>query len=234
MGGALQTVRSLGWHRLTVDPIPEVLSRGNTRFAELEAKAANAFPPAFGPAPSSLVESDEGRRAVELGRRAMQNAGGPHPSRSDFEREFGGLEGFFILFGCHYCRMFEDPRMNVLFDSRHADTNVSAKEHGKRVSSALLDRWFGTNYFMSLGRGNSFMAVTPSHQRAKGCPMRPQHHRAARLFTVTQRNAWLGHVCCAAEEAGASPEFQQKLGGWLAANISIYAPFLQEQERSFM
>lgn len=58
------------------------------------------------------------------------------------EAELGGVEAMFTVFGLHYCRMFADPRMNVLFDTRHADTNVSALEHGKRVASALMDRWF--------------------------------------------------------------------------------------------
>ena len=43
-----------------------------------------------------------------------------------------------------------------------------------------------------------------------------------------QRNAWIGHVCCGAEEAGASEEFRTRLADWLAANIGVYAPFLDE------
>ena len=65
-----------------------------------------------------------------------------YPTRKMVEAELGGVEAMFTVFGLHYCRMFADPRMNVLFDTRHADTNVSALEHGKRVASALMDRWF--------------------------------------------------------------------------------------------
>merc|ERR1712129_153490 len=102
--------------------------------------------------------------------------------------------------------------MNVLFDTRHEDTNVCALEHGKRTASALMDRWYGKNFFMSLGRGTSaFFAVTPTHKRAKRCPMRPAEHQAHKLFTMKQRDTWLGHVLCSAEEVGASPEFQAKL-----------------------
>merc|ERR1712228_775205 len=69
--------------------------------------------------------------------------------------------------------------MNVLFDTRHSDTASSAIEHGKRVASALLDRWFGTRFFASLGRDHStaFYQVTPTHVRAKSCPMRPMAHQ---------------------------------------------------------
>lgn len=219
---------------------------GNLKLQALAAKAAASFPPPFvSSSQTGCVETTEGNRAVERGRQAMNDkpfmipgaimlgtlfgiSPRGYPSKEMVERELGGLEGIFTLFGCHYCRMFADPRMNVLFDSRHPDTNVSALDHGKRVASALMDRWYGTNYFESLGRGSSFSAVTPTHRRAKSCPMRPDHHRRAGRFTTTQRDAWIGHVCCAAEEVGASNEFQRQLGGYLAASVDIYAPFMEE------
>ena len=65
----------------------------------------------------------------------------------DIENELGGVDGFFVMFAVHYCNMFANPRMSVLFDSRNPDTNVNAYEHGKRIASVLLARWHGTNHF---------------------------------------------------------------------------------------
>ena len=50
--------------------------------------------------------------------------------------------------------------------------------------------------------------------------------RAGRRFTVDQRDSWVGHVMCAAEECGASVEFQEEFGKCLAMTVSAYAPFL--------
>ena len=69
------------------------------------------------------------------------------PTKAEMEAEIGGVGGFFILFGTHYTRMFADPRMSVLFDSRHQDTNVCALDHGKRIASFLADRNYGTQLF---------------------------------------------------------------------------------------
>ena len=60
------------------------------------------------------------------------------------DKEIGGACGFFILFGIHYRRMFSDPRMNVLFDTSHSDSNVNARVHGKRVAAWVLDKEYGT------------------------------------------------------------------------------------------
>ena len=79
------------------------------------------------------------------------------PSLRDIEHELGGVEGFYTLFGIHYCSMFANPVMSVLFDSRHADTNVSALEHGKRVATLVLDRNLGTRYYDTLGRPSHFL-----------------------------------------------------------------------------
>ena len=111
----------------------------------------------------------------------------------DLENELGGVEGFFIIFGMHYCHMFANPRMNVLFDTRHADANVNAYEHGKRVAATFLTRITGTNYSAKIGRGNSMSMIAKAHGRSKKCPMRPQreqkalpegHPRAEAWFTV--------------------------------------------------
>ena len=139
------------------------------------------------------------------------------PTKAEMEAEIGGVGGFFILFGTHYTRMFADPRMSVLFDSRHQDTNVCALDHGKRIASFLADRNYGTQLFSKLGRGaGNFTMLGRAHLKAKKCPMRPQRHQNEKgttmgvkspPFTVDQRDTWLGHVMCSAELCGASVEF---------------------------
>lgn len=160
------------------------------------------------------------------------------PSLEEIEAELGGVEGFFTLFGIHYCNMFANPRMSILFDVRNADTNVSAYEHGKRVAAVMLNRWHGTNHWKQLNRGQFFNALEKAHQRAKRCPMRPKeeqvkrpegHPRAQAWFTVKQRDSWLGHVVAAAEECGASKTFQKKLGSALSRAMPFYAPFADEE-----
>jgi hypothetical protein len=37
-------------------------------------------------------------------------------------------DGYFTLCGLHYCNLFADPRMNVLFDTRKPDSAVSAMD----------------------------------------------------------------------------------------------------------
>ena len=86
----------------------------------------------------------------------------------EIEKELGGIDGFFTLFGCHYVGMFSNPRMNVLFDTSHKnDANSNALDHGKRVASSLLDLKFGTTYFGSLGRSHHLarVAVQGSHMK---------------------------------------------------------------------
>ena len=93
-----------------------------------------------------------------------------------FTKELGDEEHFFVLFGCHYRRMFKDPHLLVLFDSRDKDTMVSALEHGTRLASVILNRWTGGNQYEKLNRGNLFSNLSKSHQRAKKCPFRPGKH----------------------------------------------------------
>ena len=128
--------------------------------------------------------------------------------------------------------MFADPRMSALFDTRDDDTAVSAIEHAKRVACALLDVWYGTRYFPSLGRGTRFGQVKSSHGRAKSCPMRPDGHLKHKLFTTTQRDTWIGHAVCAAEECGTSDEFQKVFGNWLSKAMGIYGPFADDTEET--
>merc|ERR1711971_689408 len=77
-------------------------------------------------------------------------------------------------------------------------------------------------------RRRLFFQVTPTHKRAKACPMRPLQHQKHKKFTTTQRDAWLGHVICAAKQVGTSQDFQRSLGRWCAKNIDVYAPFVDD------
>ena len=110
------------------------------------------------------------RIALERGQDAIKNrkssTGGP--TMEEIEKELGGIDGFFTMFGCHYVGMFSNPRMNVLFDTSHKnDANSNALDHGKRVASSLLDLKFGTTYFGSLGRSHHLarVAVQGSHMK---------------------------------------------------------------------
>ena len=136
--------------------------------------------------------------------------------------------------------MIGPPRMQVLFDTRDIkDAETSAMDHGKRIATTLIDLWYGTSYFSSLGRGFSgAFAVVGTHKKAKNCPMRPLSQqqkwpkggrRGQTRFTVNQRDSWVGHVILASEESGTSKEFQTKLGSWLAMTVSAYAPFYDEE-----
>ena len=142
--------------------------------------------------------------------------------------------------------------------ANHKETNVSALDHGKRVASVFLDKWSGlrardplkgSTYYNSLERpyavdvqGEHLVAsVSASHGQSKRCPMRPKsqqvdtptgmpagHPLSNKRFTTEQRDSWVGHVICSAEEVGASPEFQEKLGLWIAQATSQYAAFYDE------
>jgi hypothetical protein len=112
------------------------------------------------------------RIALERGQDAIKNrkssTGGP--TMEEIEKELGGIDGFFTMFGCHYVGMFSNPRMNVLFDTSHKnDANSNALDHGKRVACSLLDLKFGTTYFGSLGRSHHLarVVVQGSHMKVK-------------------------------------------------------------------
>ena len=84
-------------------------------------------------------------------------------------------------------------------------------------------------------------AVLATHRKAKKCPMRPLSQqielpegsgdRANRRFTVNQRDSWVGHLMLAAEQCGASQEFQKKFGYWVATKVSVYGPFYNEETK---
>ena len=221
-------------------------------FEEKLLLAQQSFPPSFENRPQEgYVGTPEGNHALELGRWAHErrekapfNSGSTgqlpkgFPSKEMLERELGGREGLFLVFGLHYCGMFANPRMRVLFDTRHEDTAVSAFDHGKRVASTLLDECHGTSYFASLGRGHSgAFAVMGTHSQAKACPMRPKNHqvslpaghpRGNRRFTTAQRDTWVGHIMSACEQLQTSQEFKESFGIWLSTTTSAYAPFVNE------
>ena len=150
------------------------------------------------------------------------------------EAELGGHDGFMTLFGCHYCNMFANPRMSVLFNSSQKDTNVCALDHGKRVANLLLDFNYDTSYLRAAGRGNVFARLNQAHQTAKKCPMRPEIKKfgikqsKALPFTINQRDSWVGSVMDSAEQCGCSEEFQKMLGVHLALAVSAYGPFVNE------
>ena len=221
-------------------------------FTRLSEKAQTAYPPPFAhQSYEGPVETEQGNRTLAKGQwasarrsKAPKDSGstgrfGPgFPSMEEINTELGGVEGFFLMFGLAYCYAFENPRMRVLFDSRHADTAVCALDHGKRVAATLLDECHRTRYFGQLGRGFSgAFAVMGTHNQAKKCPMRPQaqqvelprgHRKANRRFTTKQRDTWVGQIMCGAEDLGASADFVQRWGKWLAMTVSAYAPFVDE------
>ena len=174
------------------------------RIKPLAEKAASSFTPDFIDGPQvGGVEPPEGDRALARGRWAMarrspapkdngrtgaMNPG--NPTMEEIQVELGGVDGWFTMFGLHYCTMLANPRMSVLFDTRQGHTRASALDHGKRVASTFLDEWFGTRYFASLGRGFS----------------------GAFAVTTAQRDTWVGSIICGAEECGTSVAFQEKLG----------------------
>ena len=223
-----------------------------TLMTALTQKCSSSFPPAFtNNSYEGNVETELGNKALEKGRWAYSrrkpapkdsgssgklNPG--FPSREEIDNELGGIDGFFTLFGLHYCNMFANPRMYVLFDTRKSDSAVNALEHGKRIACTLLDEMHNTSYFQALNRGFSgAFAVMGTHAHAKLCPMRPKsqqiatptgHRKANRRFTTKQRDTWVGSIMCAAEECQCSKAFEEKFGLWLAMTVSAYAPFIDE------
>ena len=227
-GGGSDALRSPGYN-------PAMMTGERLeRMKALAEKANTTFPPAFVNAPyEGEVSTPNGDHALERGRWANANRKPASkdsgrtgkidpgfPTMKELEDELGGPDGFFTLCGLHYCNLFANPRMFVLFDTRKKDSAVSAMDHGKRIASTLLDETQGTSYFASLGRGFSgAFAVMGTHAEAKECPMRPKsqqkkmpegHRKANRRFTTDQRDTWVGSHMCAAEECGASEEFQNK------------------------
>ena len=151
------------------------------RLKACAAKAAATFPPPYTHQPyEGPLSTEAGDRMLQRGRwanahraKAPKDSGstghfGPGwPTAAELDSELGGPDGFFTLCGLHYCNLFANPRMVTLFDTRDADTAVSAMDHGKRIAATLLDGTLGTRYFASLGRGFSgAFAVMGTHSKA--------------------------------------------------------------------
>ena len=103
-----------------------------------EALPESLFPPGL-PAAGPLPESPALRKGRAIYRAGL---GGFEPMPTSAEiRSMGGKDGIVRLFGFHYRRLFQDPRMSVLFDVSQQDSNVSAAAHGERLALALLGRW---------------------------------------------------------------------------------------------
>ena len=127
------------------------------RLKACAAKAAATFPPPYTHQPyEGPLSTEAGDRMLQRGRwanahraKAPKDSGstghfGPGwPTAAELDSELGGPDGFFTLCGLHYCNLFANPRMVTLFDTRDADTAVSAMDHGKRIASTILVRHSG-------------------------------------------------------------------------------------------
>ena len=117
------------------------------RLARMKAcaeKARGAFPPRLGPCRSrarsrrpvsslprarALGARAPAARAARSGMRGAVRAG-LADGGGDRRQELGGADGFFTLCGLHYCNLFANPRMAVLFDTRRPTAAASAMDHG--------------------------------------------------------------------------------------------------------
>jgi hypothetical protein len=255
VASGIASLMSAGAHDALNSPGYNPAKLSGERLEKMKAlaeKARTTYPPKL---PSGTYEgpvsTPEGDRILELGRWANANRkpaprdsgstgkfGPGWPTAKELDEELGGADGFFTLCGLHYCNLFANPRMFVLFAS-DADSQSCAMDHGKRIAATLLDETLGTRYFASLGRGMSgAFTVMGTHAKAKQCPFRPAsqqvalpsgHRKANRRFTADQRDSWVGSHMSAAAECGASEAFQHKYGLWLAMLVSAYAPFVDER-----
>ena len=184
------------------------------------------------PVVSDPTLSSAHRSAGETGRMFMEKTTymSPPPSQQEIEEQLSGVEGIMVLFACQYRRMYQDPLLYVLFDVNHPDTNVSALEHGTRLGTVIADRMLGGQRWRKLNRGdNLFETLHDTHDRAKSCPMRPRHHQH-KGFTVTQRNAWLGHNNAASLEMGCTKKFADKFTSHLASLMGFYGPWINDMQ----
>mmetsp|Transcript_62605 Transcript_62605/g.146925 ORF Transcript_62605/g.146925 Transcript_62605/m.146925 type:complete len:239 (+) Transcript_62605:49-765(+) len=198
--------------------------------AVLEMRPELVFPRPDAGGPSEETETEalrKGRRLYSLGNAGSRRSMMPMPTPNDIQ-SMGGKVGVCKLFGTHYRRMFQDPRMVVLFDVSQEDSNVTAATHGERLALALLGRWTGDRDYART-RGNLFANLEVAHQRAKHCPFRSQSLRG-RGFTEDQRDSWLGHVWLAGEEVGVDAQLCDKLAIHLASAMDVYAPFVSSKE----
>ena len=68
--------------------------------------------------------------------------------------------------------------------------------------------------------------MRPTHEQVA---LPKGHPKANRRFTTDQRDTWVGQILVACELCQTSPEFQKKLGIWLATTVSAYAPFVDSR-----
>jgi truncated hemoglobin YjbI len=151
------------------------------------------------------------------------------PSLDLLESKVGKMK-MIDWFGTFYQRMMNDPRMAVLFDTRHEEANVSAAEHGKRLSLLLWSRWTDdpSSYIEISQSLSPFHRIQKGHQRAKQCPMRSKPLRG-RGFTTGQRDSWLGHLWYAGEKCGVPLEVNDQVVHHLATLIGLYGPFVDTE-----
>merc|ERR1712226_1559140 len=123
----------------------------------------------------------------------------PAPTKSQI-KQLGGSQKYCEIIGEFYSRFLNDPITKVLLDRSHADSDVSAEEHGKRLGLMFLQRFGISNEYTRL-RGNLFSNLNTAHNRAKRCPMRPSGERNGQ-FTLTQVYLWLGYQQQALEHYG--------------------------------
>ena len=153
------------------------------------------------------------------------------PSEHELMSNIGGKDRLLLWFGLFYKRMMEDPRMAVLFDARHEETNVSAAQHGRRLALAFWSRWTGDDsYYDEVGAdADVFQRLQEGHQRAKKCPMRSKKLRGG-SFTTAQRDSWLGHLWYAGEECGIQVPVRDGIVQHIATVIDLYGPFVQDDQ----
>ena len=163
--------------------------------------------------------------AVTKGRTAFQKYFGkfhPQPSRQQIEK-LGGPQKYCEIIGQFYSRFLEDPITKVLLDRTHADSDVTAEEHGKRLGLMFLQRYGISDDYTRL-RGNLFHNLNKAHTRAKKCPMRPSSEKNGG-FTLTQVYLWLGYQQQALESFGVDEKIVKVIIKHYCGVMGFYAPF---------
>lgn len=140
-----------------------------------------------------------------------------------------GKEKVLTWFGTFYQRMMMDPRMAVLFDTRHKEANAPAAEHGKRLGLFLWSRWtLDQSYYQEINTTSAFRRLQEGHQRAKKCPMRSKN-LVGHGFTTAQRNSWLGHLWYAGKECQIPLDLNDQIVQHLATLMGFYGPFVETE-----
>merc|ERR1712026_121507 len=139
--------------------------------------------------------------------------------RSAFEKYFG-------IIGEFYTRFLNDPITKVLLDRSHKDSDVTPKEHGRRLGLMFLQRFGLSNEYSKL-RGNLFKNLEVAHTRAKRCPMRPSDERNGG-FTLTQVYLWIGYQQQALEHFGVDENIVKILIKHYCGVMGFYAPFQEK------